>query len=76
MLVRNIHATLQSSLGIAGRLLRKRSDPAIWMEIYEGVEQASTFESCLDAAVRAMDFGAVLEDGSVRTMECFEDTCA
>lgn len=75
-LVRNIQTSLRSSTGIAGRLLRRRDDPATWMEIYEGVEQATQFESCLNSVVQAADFGAVLERGAVRTMECFEETCA
>ncbi len=54
----------------------KRDDPSTWMEIYEGVEDAGKFEQCLAAVLRSTDFAAVLDTGSVRHMECFEDSCA
>jgi hypothetical protein len=75
-LVRDIQAALQSRTGIVGRLLMKREDPSTWMEIYEGVADASAFEQCLAAEVRAVDFAAVLECGNRRHMECFEARCA
>jgi uncharacterized protein related to proFAR isomerase len=72
MLVRDIQAALKSRTGIAGRVLRKRDDPATWMEIYEGVGDAAAFEQDLATAVQAAIFAAVLESGGVRHMECFE----
>jgi hypothetical protein len=72
-LVRDIQAALKSRMDIAGRLLTKRDDPTTWMEIYEGVGEASAFEQCLAAAVQETNFAAVLETGDVRHMECFED---
>jgi len=71
--VRDIQAALKSRMGIVGRLLRKRDDPAAWMEIYEGVGEAGDFEQCLAAAVHEANFAAVLETGGMRHMECFED---
>ena len=75
-LVRDIQAALKSRTGISGRLLRKRDDPSTWMEIYEGVGDAGKFEQCLAAVLQATDFAAALATGSVRHMECFEDSCA
>jgi Domain of unknown function (DUF4936) len=75
-LVRHIQAVMKDNTGIDGRLLRKRADASTWMEIYEGVGDADAFEQCLAAAVRAINFSAVLETGGVRHMECFEDSCA
>ena len=71
--VRDLQSELKSRTGIAGRLVRKRDDPATWMEIYEGVREASAFEQCLASAVQAANFAAVLETGAVRHLECFED---
>jgi hypothetical protein len=76
VLARRVQAELKDKTGIDGRLLRKRDDPATWMEIYEGVADAGQFEQCLDATVQAADFASALESGGARHMECFEDTCA
>lgn len=75
-LVQHIQSLLKDASGIKGRLLRKRDDPSTWMEIYEGVSDVAVFEQCLAAAVQATNFAAVLVDGGVRHMECFEDSCA
>jgi hypothetical protein len=72
-LVRDIQAAVQSRTGISGRVLRKRNDPATWMEIYEDVDDSVAFEQSLDAAVRACNFAAVLETDGARKLECFED---
>jgi hypothetical protein len=75
-LVRLVQSALKNETGIDGRLLRKRDDPSTWMEIYEGVGDAGKFEQCLAAVLQATDFAAALATGSVRHMECFEDSCA
>ena len=71
-LVRDIQAAVQKRTGVAGRVLRKRDDPATWMEIYENVDDSVGFEQSLDAAVQSCDFASVLETESVRKLECFE----
>jgi Domain of unknown function (DUF4936) len=75
-LVRRVQAELKDKTGIDGRLLKKRDDPATWMEIYEGVVDAGGFEQCLGATLQASDFASALETGGARHMECFEDPCA
>jgi hypothetical protein len=72
-LVRLIQATLKNRCSIAGRLVRKRDDSRTWMEIYEGVPDAVSFEQNLALAVQAAHFDNVMEAGSARHMECFED---
>ena len=72
-LVRDIQSAVKTRLGIAGRLLKRRDDPATWMEIYEGVSDAPAFEQHLASAVYAANFASVTEAGSTRHMECFED---
>lgn len=75
-LVRDIQAALKDKTGISGRVLRKRDDPATWMEIYEGVKDADAFERHLTAVIHAANFAAILEDGSRRHLERFEESCA
>jgi hypothetical protein len=75
-LVRGLFAEVKRRTGVAGRLLNRRDDPATLMEIYAGVEDAAAFEQTLAAAVQAADFGAVMESGAVRKMECFVERCA
>jgi hypothetical protein len=72
-LVQELQAELKSGLGVAGRWLRKRDDPSVWMEIYEDVEDAVAFEERLAAAVQRVDFAVVLNTGASRHMECFEN---
>jgi hypothetical protein len=72
-LVQKLQADLKSGLGIAGRWLRRRDDPSTWMEIYEGVEDAVAFEQHLAATVQRVDFAVVLDVGTSRHMECFEN---
>ena len=69
----DIQAALQLRCSIAGRLVRKRDDSSNWMEIYEGVRDAVAFEHNLALAVQAAHFDTVMEPGSARHMECFED---
>jgi hypothetical protein len=72
-LVREIQAALKIRCSIAGRLVRKCDDSNTWMEIYEGVRDAVSFEHNLAIAVQAAHFDDVMEPGSARHMECFED---
>lgn len=67
---------MKRKTGIEGRLLRKRDDPAMWMEIYEGVHDAPAFECCLAECVETTRFTSVLQTGSARHLECFEEPCA
>ena len=75
-LARELLAAMKQKTGIAGRLLRKRDDPATWMEIYEGVQDAPAFEHSLAECVEATQFTNVLQSGSARHLECFEEPCA
>ncbi len=68
-LVRSMQARLACRSGISGCLLKKRDNPGLWMEVYEGVNEAERFERLLDQAVDEFDL-AVLLDGP-RHAECF-----
>jgi Domain of unknown function (DUF4936) len=62
--------------GIRGRLLVSRTQPDMWMEVYEGVEQATEFERELNSCLGDFDFSRVLAPKASRKLECFHDSCA
>lgn len=62
---------MQRRTGIRGRMLKKRNEPLLWMEIYEGVEDEAKFEWELAEALAASGIGKLLQDGSSRHNECF-----
>ncbi len=70
--VRKLQSAIHERLGIAGRVLKKRDEPAMWMEIYEGVSDAAEFEAVLAALIDGAGFDGVLAAGSTRKTECFE----
>ncbi len=57
--------------GIEGRVLKKRNEPLLWMEIYENVEDDAKFEWALAEAAAASGIARLLQDGSSRHIECF-----
>jgi hypothetical protein len=64
---------VRSQSGVHGRLLRKRGETQLWMEVYENVHDDARFESILGAGVRELALDKVLQHGSSRRVECFED---
>lgn len=68
-LVRSMQARLACRSGVGGRLLKKRDEPGLWMEIYEDVDEPERFERLLDQAVDEFDLAMFL-DGQ-RHVECF-----
>lgn len=65
-------AALKEHAGVAGRLLKKRSEPLLWMEVYENVRDDAKFELELEQAVARLKLGDCLQEGSARRVECFE----
>jgi hypothetical protein len=63
---------LAQSTGIRGRLMTKRGEPTLWMEIYEDVPDAAPFEHALLAAVHELRIDELLVAGTARHLECFE----
>lgn len=71
--VRGAQARLACRTGVRGRLLRKRGEPAVWMEIYEGVGEGDAFERALAQLVSEAELEIWLPAGERRHLECFED---
>lgn len=57
--------------GIEGRVLKKRNEPLLWMEIYENVADEAGFEWELAEAVTASGIAQLLQEGKGRHTECF-----
>lgn len=71
-LVRQLQSAMRTQTGVSGRLLKKRGEAGLWMEIYEDVADAAGFERTLADLVDRLDFARVLAGGSARKVECFE----
>jgi hypothetical protein len=65
-------STVKQSTGVAGRLLKKRSEPLLWMEVYDNVRDDAKFELELEQATAQLKIGECLQEGSTRRAECFE----
>ena len=68
-----ILAILHKNTGVQGRVLKKRNEPLLWMEIYEQVTDEAQFEWELAEAVAASGIAALLQAGSARHIECFAE---
>jgi uncharacterized protein DUF4936 len=69
--VRAMQLALQIETGVGGRLAKKRDEPLLWMEVYEGVNVAVMFEQALAGLVATHRLTEGLQSGSPRRMECF-----
>lgn len=71
--VRKLLSAVQNRTGIRGRMLKKRNEPLLWMEIYEPVADEAKFEWELAEAVAASGIAPLLQAGSTRHIECFAE---
>ena len=67
-----LQAELAASIGARCRLMTKRGEPDLWMEVYEAVPDPAAFERALENAVRELQLEQLLAPGSRRHVECFE----
>lgn len=65
-------SSVKQSTGVAGRLLKKRSEPLLWMEVYDNVRDDAKFELELEQASTQLKIAECLQEGSTRRAECFE----
>jgi hypothetical protein len=65
-------AAVEKATGTAGRLMKKRGEPNLWMEVYEGVAEEAKFEWELAAAVNQLEAIEFLQPGNGRHVECFK----
>lgn len=63
---------VKQTTGVSGRLLRKRAEPNLWMEVYENVRDDAKFEADLAAGVARLKIQDYLQPDSTRRVECFE----
>lgn len=68
-----LFARTQAATGIAGRLRRRADDPALWMEIYEGVDDRDRFAAALTRLRESTPLAACLASGQTFHVECFQD---
>ena len=72
--VQAVLSSVRAATGVAGRLMRKRGEANLWMEVYEGVTDDSKFEWELAEAAGRSGMQAFLLPGSGRHIECFEES--
>ena len=63
---------VRNTTGIPGRLLKKRGEPGLWMEVYENVADGPQFEWELADAAARLKVGEFVLPGTPRHVECFE----
>ena len=64
---------VQRKTGVRGRVMKKRNEPLLWMEIYENVGDEAKFEWELAEAVAGSGIANLLQSGSGRYIECFSE---
>ena len=68
--VKQIQYEIEAHFRVAGRLLKKRDEPLLWMEIYENVAASAAFEAALKVAENKAGIMRYLNQGQ-RHLECF-----
>ena len=71
--IRELLDAMREATGIRGRLLKKRGEPNLWMEIYENVADEAKFEWELAEAVEHLKIQQFLLPGTPRHIECFQE---
>lgn len=71
--VRELLKLVHKVTGVKGRLLVKRGEANLWMEVYENVPDESRFEWELAEAAGQLKIQDFLQPGGGRHVECFRD---
>lgn len=69
--VKALQFQIEKETGVSGRLLTKRDEPHLWMEVYEDVPHPA-FDARLTAEAERLGFTDFLQEGSTRRVECFQ----
>jgi hypothetical protein len=72
--IRELLAAVGKATGVRGRLLTKRGEPGLWMEIYDGVTDEANFEWELAEAAGRLGIQEFLQVGTTRHVECFQES--
>lgn len=70
--IRDLLAAVEKVTGVAGRLLKKRGEPQLWMEVYENVSDQAHFEWEICDIADKFKVKEFLEPDTTRHCECFE----
>jgi hypothetical protein len=71
--VRELLNLMRKVTGVQGRLMVKRDEANLWMEVYENVSDDSKFEWELADAAGKLKIQDYLQPGTARHIECFRD---
>ena len=71
--VRELLTLMRKVTGVQGRLMVKRDEANLWMEVYENVADDSKFEWELADAAGKLKLQSFLQPGTARHIECFRD---
>lgn len=71
--IRELLAAVRTATGVQGRLMAKRGEPDLWMEVYEGVSDDAKFEWELAEIAGRLKIQDFLQDGTTRHVECFQE---
>lgn len=69
--VKQIQYEIEAHFSVAGRLLKKRNEPLLWMEIYENVASSEEFETVLNTAEIKSEIKRFMQENEQRKIECF-----
>ncbi|MDP1680393.1 MAG: DUF4936 family protein [Burkholderiales bacterium] len=69
--VKQIQYEMEAHFSVAGRLLKKRDEPLLWMEIYENVPSSAEFETALKLAEDKAGIIRFVRGDGQRHLECF-----
>lgn len=69
--VQEIFKAIERETGVRGRWMRRRDDPATYMEVYEGVADDRDFEAVLERACERLRLPQLLAADAVRRLEAF-----
>ena len=59
--VEKLFAAMERQCGVRGRWMRRRDDPATYMEVYEGVTDETAFENILSLETKNFDIPRRIE---------------